>query len=704
MNNNEKLIEEIKEISNKITAYQKAYYIDAKPSVSDREYDRLFDRLLFLEKENPSLKLSDSPTQRVGSDLDSTFEEIEHTIPVLSLDKAYSGEEIISWMKKCQTKESLELNFVLEQKIDGISIVLYYENGLLIKAVTRGNGLIGNDVTNNVKTIDSVPLRLNEAINIAVRGEIYLGKKEFEVINKTLEQPFANPRNLCAGTIRRKKSSETAKVPLNIFIYEGFFDEESYHFDSHVEILAKLKQLGFRINQSLSVFSQTKDKAQNLLDNLSIEGNSFEFNSLYEEIKNQTENRDNLDYEIDGLVIKVNEIKVRETLGYTVHHPRWAIAYKFESPFSQSVITSIDVQVGRTGRLTPVARINPVEIGGSTVSNVTLHNQQYIDELELSLGDVVEVSKRGDVIPAVEKVIEKNEFGNTTYKMPSQCPICSTPVEIRGSHTFCPNVYCPKQIFGRLEFFVGKGQMDIDTLGPKTIEVLLKLNLVKDIQDIYNINYEKLSEEKGFGDKKIKAIIDAVEESKKQPFSRVLISLGISEVGKKIVEMLINNGFNSMDKLFEIADKKDYEALCAIPLIAEKTAHNIIDTLNDSTMRERISALKEYSLNMDEEINNNNEFEQIFVDQVWAVTGSFENYNPRDLALKEIEKRGGRTVSSISSKTTHLLLGKNGGSKKVKAQNLGIKIVEEPEFNNLIRFNTKEDTKKEIVFEQGELF
>lgn len=703
MNNKDKLLKEVQDISNKLRAYQKAYYVDNNPIVSDREYDRLFDRLVDIERENPSLKFEDSPTQRVGSDLDSSFEEVTHTIPVLSLDKAYSGEEIISWINKCQTKEDLDLNFVLEQKIDGISIVLYYEKGILKRAVTRGNGLIGNDVTNNVKTIQEVPLRLTEDIDVAVRGEIYLSKKEFERVNKTLEQPFANPRNLCAGTIRRKKSSESAKIKLNIFIYEGFFNEETYSFSSHIEILAKLKQLGFRVNPSLAIFSKTREKAKQLLTSSNLEGNSYEFDKIYDEIKKQTEARGSLEWEIDGLVIKVNEIKVREALGYTVHHPRWAIAYKFESPFSQSVVESIDVQVGRTGRLTPVARITPVEIGGSTVSNVTLHNQQYIDELELAVGDIVEVSKRGDVIPAVEQVIEKNEIGNTTYQMPNTCPICSSLVENRGSHTFCPNSYCPKQVFGRLEFFVGKGQMDIDTLGPRTIEVLLKLDLVKDVQDIYNINFDKLSLEKGFGDKKIKAIIDAIEKSKTQPFSRVLISLGIPEVGKKIVDMLIKNGLDSMDKLYQVVDAKDYETLCNIPLIAEKTSKNIIDTLSDPTMRERISALKKCGLNMEEKYEEDEEIEKIFENQVWAVTGSFDEFNPRSLAMEEVEKRGGRTVSSISSKTTHLLLGRGGGSKRKKAEALGVKIVDEENFLSLLKKN-KAEKKQSISFEQGELF
>lgn len=702
MNNKEKLLKEVHDISNKLRTYQKAYYIDSNPLVSDMEYDRLFDRLVTIERENPELKLEDSPTQRVGSDLDSDFEEVEHTIPVLSLDKAYSGEEIISWINKCQTKATSNLNFVLEQKIDGISIVLYYEKGILKRAVTRGNGAIGNDVTNNVRTIKDVPLRLNEEVNVAVRGEIYLSKKEFEKVNKTLEQPFANPRNLCAGTIRRKKSSESAKIPLNIFIYEGFFEKDEYNFNSHIDILAKLKQLGFRINPSLAIFSKTKQKATELLTLASLKGSANEFDEIYDEIKKQTETRDSLEYEIDGLVVKVNEIEVREALGYTVHHPRWAMAYKFESPFSQSVIESIDIQVGRTGRLTPVARITPVEIGGSTVSNVTLHNQQYIDELELAIGDSVEVSKRGDVIPAVEQVIEKNEDNNTTYKMPNNCPICSTEVEIKGAHTFCPNPYCPKQVFGRLEFFVAKSQMDIDSLGPRTIEVLLKLDLVKDVQDLYNIDFEKLSEEKGFGEKKIKSIISALEKSKEQPFSRVLTSLGIPEVGKKIVDMLIKNGFDSIDKLYELVDKKDYETLCNIPLIAEKTSKNIIDTLDDETMRERIASLKDCGLNMEENVINTQNFEQIFTDQVWAVTGSFKSFNPRTLALEEVEKRGGRTVSSISSKTTHLLLGKGGGSKKTKAESLGVKIVEEEEFLSLLGSEEKKNEK--INFEQGELF
>ncbi|MGD1822946.1 MAG: NAD-dependent DNA ligase LigA [Pleomorphochaeta sp.] len=701
MNNKDKLLEEVKNISDKLRAFQKAYYVDANSQVSDLEYDRLFDRLVEIEREYPSFKLEDSPTQRVGSDLDSNFEEVEHSIPVLSLDKSYSDNEVLSWITKCQNKVNNDLNFVLEQKIDGISIVLYYEKGLLVRAVTRGNGYIGNDVTNNVKTIKEVPLRLTQEVDVAVRGEIYLEKAVFEKVNAELEQPFANPRNLCAGTIRRKKSSESAKIPLNIFIYEGFFENSDYSFNSHVEILAKLKELGFRTNPNICVFSKSSDNAKNLLAKYEMDGNFLSFDDINIEIEKETENRNGLEYEIDGLVIKVNEINVRETLGYTVHHPRWAMAYKFESPFSQSVIKSIDVQVGRTGRLTPVARIKPVEIGGSTVSNVTLHNQQYIDELELALGDIVEVSKRGDVIPAVEKVIDKNEEGNTTYKMPEQCPICSTPVELIGSHTFCPNEFCPKQIFGRLEFFVGKGQMDIDTLGPKTIETLLELDLIKDVQDIYSINFEKLSSQKGFGDKKIKGIIDAIEKSKEQPFSRVLISLGIPEVGKKIVDMLLKNGIDSIDTLYSVVDKKDNEFLCNIPLIAEKTSTNIIETLDNPIMRDRIAALKKAGLKMKVE-NENNMIDHSFSDQVWAVTGSFKNYNPRTLALEEIEKRGGRTVSSLSSKTTHLLLGKGGGSKKAKAEKLNIQIVEEPEFIKLL--GKKDINDEETIYEQGELF
>lgn len=701
MKNDEKLVLEIKTISDKLREYQKAYYIDSISIVSDLEYDRLFDRLLQIEKENPHLRLADSPTQRVGSDLDSSFEEVSHTIPVLSLDKAYSEQEVLSWIEKSQKKVDEELNFVLEQKIDGISIVLYYEKGLLIRALTRGNGAVGNDVTNNVKTIKEVPLRLNEPIDVAVRGEIYLKKDIFEKVNAELEQPFANPRNLCAGTIRRKKSIESAKIPLSIFIYEGFFEDSSL-YNSHVEILAKLKALGFKTNPNICVFSKSKTIAKNLLNKHKLEGNYLNYNDINVEISKQVENRNSLDYEIDGLVIKVNEINVREILGYTVHHPRWAMAFKFESPFSQSIVNSIDVQVGRTGRLTPVARIKPVEIGGSTVSNVTLHNQQYIDELELAIGDSVEVSKRGDVIPAVEKVIEKNEEGNTTYQMPSSCPICNTEVVLKGSHTFCPNEFCPKQIFSRLEFFVGKGQMDIDTLGPKTIETLLELDLIKDVADIYSIDFAKLSEEKGFGDKKIKGIIDAIEKSKQQPFSRVLISLGIAEVGKKIVDMLIKNGVTSMDKLYEIVDTDNHEFLCNIPLIAEKTSSNIIETLKTPIMKKRIEALKLAGLNMEVNLEENKQLDDSFKDQVWAVTGSFNNFNPRGKALEEVEKRGGRTVSSISSKTTHLLLGKGGGSKKAKAQKLNIQIVEEDEFMLLI---SKEETKKaKIEFEQGELF
>lgn len=675
--------EEVAELSDKLRAWQKAYYVDDHPLVSDQEYDRLFDRLSQLEKEHPELRRDDSPTVRVGSDLTSDFPEVRHTIPVLSLDKAYSSEAILSWIQKCEEKMDEELSFVIEEKIDGVSMVLYYEDGVLVRGVTRGNGTVGNDVTPNIKTIPSIPLRLPEPVTMAVRGEVYLPKAPFAKLNAQMDPPYANPRNLAAGTIRRIHSSETAKVPLNIFVYEGFW-QGNRPFDDHIQILETLKQYGFRTNPTIGYFCKSKEEAEARLKKSGLSGQSGSFSDIPAYIAERTRSRKALPYEIDGLVVKINEISVREVFGYTGHHPRWAIAYKFEAPQAQTVLNGIDVQVGRTGRITPVARVTPTEVGGSTVSNVTLHNQDYVDQLELAIGDTVEISKRGDVIPAVERVIEKNELGNPTWKMPPLCPCCHTPLVRRGAHTFCPNPLCPDQIRGRVEFFIGKEQMDIETFGPETAGLLIDKGVLKDIQDIYTIDYAHvLADEPGFGEKKITSIIEGVRESKKQPFHRVLVSLGIPEIGKKVVDLLIKNGLSSMDELLSVAKAQDYPRLTSISQIGEKTAKCLFDGLLDPLNQQRIEGLRRAGLAMEEK-SVTTDLPQTFAGQVWCVTGSFEHFNPRSKAMEEVEKRGGRTVSAVSAKTTHLLVGKGGGSKAETARALGVKLVSEQQFLALL--------------------
>jgi DNA ligase (NAD+) len=693
--NKQTLLEEVMQLSSRLRDYQKAYYVDNRPLVSDLEYDRLFDRLGNLEKEYPQFRFPDSPTQRVGSDLSSDFPEVVHSIPVLSLDKAYSNEAVLSWVAKSQQKMQQDLSYVIEEKIDGISMVLYYEKGLLVKAVTRGNGTVGNDVTANVKTIASIPLRLPYPDTLAVRGEVYLQKADFLKLNKSMEIPYANPRNLAAGTIRRIKSSEVAKVPLQMFVYEGFW-EEARPFDDHVRILSKLKEYGFRVNPAIALFCKTKEEAEKRLEEASLEGQGGSFSDIPAFIQARTDGRNALGYEIDGLVVKVNELAIRELFGYTAHHPRWAIAYKFESPQAVTVVQKIDIQVGRTGRVTPVARVKPVLIGGSTVSNVTLHNQDYIDMLELAIGDTVEISKRGDVIPAVERVIEKNETGEAIWKMQETCPSCQTPLVKNGAHTFCPNPLCPDQVKGRVAFFIGKAQMDIESFGPETASALLEKGLLKDVDDIYTIDYRKeLSDTPGFGAKKIQAIIDGVQKSKEQPFRRVLVSLGISEFGKKAADVLIASGITSMDELLAIARNEDLEKLVAIKQVGEKTARLLVDSLNDPAMQRRIEALRNAGLCFEESEEKENTLEQVFAGQIWCVTGSFEHFNPRTLALEEIEKRGGRTVSAITGKTTHLLAGSGAGSKLTKAENLSILIVNEDAFLDLLA-KKQAGAKKEV--------
>ena len=654
------------DLRTRILQYQREYYLEARPSVSDREYDRLFDQLVELEKQFPELKTPDSPTHRVGSDLDSEFPEVRHSVPILSLDKAYTPEEVYEWMGKSSQAVGQALSFVLEEKIDGISIVLYYREGYLYQAVTRGNGYVGNDVTPNVRTIREVPLRVEFEAPFFVRGEIYLPVADFEILNARMDPPYANPRNLAGGALRRKKSRETAEFPLRIFVYDGFFEPSP---PEHRVITQRLKELGFPVNPR-NVFIPTPE---------------VELSRLRELVDRFTRERKALPYQIDGLVFKVNEIGVREALGYTEHHPRWAIAYKFEAPYGVSRVKRIEIQVGRTGRITPVARIEPVEVGGATIENVTLHNQDYIDALELSEGDIVAVSRRGDVIPAIEKVLEKNEEA-PLYKIPETCPSCGSTLEIRGAHSFCPNTNsCPAQMKGRLQFFAGKDGLDIEYLGEETIEFLWKEGFVRKIQDLYYIPWERLYQYPGFGEKKIELLRRGIEESKKAPFERLLPALGIPELGPKVTELLIDAGYDSFDKLFGLADRKDHEALLRIPGIGPKTAERLIEEFSRPDLRQLVQDLS--SLGFSTEYRRTEEhLPQVCAGQTWCVTGSFKHFKPRDLAMEEVKKRGGRVVGSVTGAVTHLLAGEAPGSKLDKARSLGVRIVTEEEFLKMLGF------------------
>lgn len=691
--------EELAGLRERILRLQREYYIDGRPSVSDREYDRLFDRLLLLEKEHPDLVTPDSPGLRVGSDLDADFPESPHTIPVLSLDKAYTSAEVEGWMRKTRAAAGRVLSFMMEEKIDGVSIVLYYRDGLLERAVTRGNGYVGNDVTANVRTIREVPLRVDRGGSFAVRGEIFLPTDRFLELNAREETPYANPRNLAAGTLRRNKSSEAARVPLRLLVYEGYFDPPP---DTHREVTRELAALGFPVNPRNRVVGGPPDPeagntagadgppargAAGSISGTPVEGPpdgaSGGRESLESLIRRCSGDRPGLPYQIDGLVFKVNELEVRDRLGSTGHHPRWAVAYKFESPQGLTTVEKIEIQVGRTGRVTPVARVRPVEIGGAVIVNVTLHNQAYVDALELSEGDQVAVSRRGDVIPAVERVVEKAENA-PLWRMPRVCPSCGATLEDRGAHRFCPNTGgCPDQRRGRLVFFAGKGRMDIESLGAETMDFLWREGFVRDIPDIYRIPYDRLLEYPGFGEKKVELLRAGVEKSRRRPFSVLLPSLGIPEVGTKVTEILIAGGFGSMDRLLEAADRGDEEGLTALHGIGEKTARRILEELSRPEFRRLVEDLRAEGLPMAASPGTA-PTQGVFSGQTWAVTGSFRSFRPRDLAMDEVERRGGRAVSAVSGSVTHLLAGEGAGSKLDKARKLGLVVVNEEEFLRML--------------------
>ncbi len=668
-------------LSKEIRRHQDLYYRKTKPEISDREYDAIFDELITLERKHPAFAFPESPTKRVGSDLDNEFPEVPHVSPMLSLDKVYKEGDLLEWIEKVAGEWESGLSFVIEEKVDGSTIVLHYENGILMRAVTRGNGFVGNDITDNIRTIRDIPLKLSEPVTDTFRGEIYINISDFEALNKDMDNIYANPRNFAAGSLRRKKSSEVARVPLRSFIYEGFFGEQ--RMERHIEVLHRLSKLGFRIGKDIGYFSLSGDQGRyRWIFDEHDEWVRGSFNDVGDYINTKLKDRKRLDYEIDGLVVKVDEYGARDMLGHTSHHPRWAIAFKFEAPQAVSEITGIEVQVGRTGRITPVARIKPVRISGTTVSNVTLHNQDYITSLDIALGDQVAVSRRGDVIPAVEEVLDKNIKGNKTFSLPQVCPVCKTELIQDGAHHFCPNRNCDARIYGRLSFFVGRGQMDIENLGPETVRELIDLELIRDIPDIYYFNPDLLLGREGFAEKKVSLIKEGIEKSRSRPYSAVLSSLGLDEIGPKVVEILIQNGYDSIDRLTDAASKKDIEIFTRIQGIGPKTAQKIIAQLNDPDILNMISRLKEAGLNfVAEKEERGAELLKVFEGEIWCVTGTFEHFKPRERAMDEVKKRGGKVSASVTGRTTHLLVGENPGRSKLeKARGFGTNIVNEEAF------------------------
>jgi len=676
----------IEQLSGELLRHQYLYYVKAEPEIPDFEYDRLYDELVELEKKYPEYALENSPTRRVGSDLDAAFPEKAHTIPVLSLDKEYSLDGLEKWLSKTASNAAQSLSFVVEEKIDGASIVLYYKEGNLVSALTRGNGVVGNDVIENARTIKQVPLKTVEMSEFAVRGEIYIKKSDFVTYNQAFEDKYSNPRNLAAGSLRNIKSSVVAKVPLNIYNYEGFFDR--IFTNDHILILAKLRDLGFRINKNVGFFSTDQSKAKmvrELLPGITV----GPIDELTAYVRARMAERTNLDHEIDGLVIKVNELDVRENLGYTSHHPRWAVAFKFDAPTGQTRLLDIQVQVGRNGRVTPVGILEPVKIAGSVVSRATLHNQEYIEILELGLGDIVSISKRGDIIPAVEEVVEKNPGNPTIFKYPAACPFCKSTLQKDGGHHFCKNRDCPERVKRSIIYFASKDQMDIDTLGEKTISFLFDKGFIKGIPGLYTFDYNLLLEEEGFKDKKIANIKNSINQSMQKPFRRVLSALGFDGLGSSAVSDLLKNGFNSIDRIIETSARGNTEDFSSIDGFGEITARLMIQHFTDPRNLALIDALKKIGLNFQEEVQVCSPGEQEtgsmpFKDQVWVITGSFERFSPRSKAAEEIERLGGKVVDSVSSKTTHLLAGASPGSKLEKASKLGIPIIGEAEFIQLL--------------------
>lgn len=649
MENAEKRMKELTEL---LTYHSHKYYVEDSPEISDYEYDMLLRELKDLEEKYPHLKDPASPTVRVIGSVIEGFESVTHEVPMLSLNDAFSKEEILEFDKRVREAAPGKIEYVTEYKIDGLSVSLEYENGLFVRGSTRGDGLVGEDVTENLKTVNSIPLRLKEAVPyLEVRGEVFMPKATFDKLNDEKqakgEPLFANPRNAAAGSLRQLDSSIARERGLDIFVF-NIQREEGLNIATHHEGLLKLKQLGFKTVYQTNVSD-------------SIEG-------AFAQVEKIGALRDDLPFEIDGAVIKVNDLHTRVLLGATSKCPRWAVAFKFPAETKKTKLLDIVVQVGRTGKITPNAVLEPVRVAGSVVSRTTLHNLDFIRERDISIGDNVYVRKAGDIIPEIVGVEKKDRTGDEIpFEMPTVCPECGAPVvriEGEAAHK-CTGDSCPAQLLRRLMHFVSRDAMDIEGLGPAILEKLLDVGHIKSAADLYELSKEDIAALEKMGDKSAENLISAIEKSKQNDLYRLLFALGIQLNGLKSSKTIAAH-FRTMENIMEASE----EELTAIPDIGEKTAANICGFFSRSDNKELIFRLKALGVNQTS-FAPEPKTDSACAGKKFVITGKFEGFSRGDI-VQIIEDNGGTAAGSVSKKTDYVIAGEDAGSKLAKAQELNI--------------------------------
>lgn len=639
--------------------YSIEYYVYDNPSVSDQEYDRLMQELMVLEEKHPEMYDANSPSQRIIGQVLEGFEKVRHDSQMLSLGNVFNYEEIEEFVTRIQGSVK-DAEFVVECKYDGLAMSLIYENGSFVRAVTRGDGLVGEDVSANIKTIQSIPMHIPERRHVEVRGEVYMPKKSFEELNerqkKNNQALFANPRNAAAGSIRQLDSGVCASRKLDAYWYY-FQNAQDFGILTQQEALDRMRSLNFKVNPLYKVCKNTKE--------------------IWEFIQSIQEKRNDLPYEIDGMVIKLNSLSDQRTLGSTAKVPRYATAYKFPAERVKTRLLDIVITVGRTGKITPNAVLEPVRIAGTTVSAAQLHNEDMILSKDLRINDIVVVQKAGEIIPeVVSSVKERRDGSQVPYVYPTHCPVCgSRLVRLEGEAAhYCINQDCPARVVESMIHFASRDAMDIDTLGDKKIEQLHEFGFLNSIEDIYFLHEhrEELLEKRGYQKKSVDKMLETIETSKKQPLALLLYGLGIRQVGKKAAAILANY-FGSMDALM----KSDVDTLVSINDIGPITAQSIVEFFKDESNQKLIQTLKEQGLNM---IQEKQEIKASrFTNKTVVLTGTLEHYT-RNEAKEILENLGANVSGSVSKKTDYVIYGTAAGSKLAKAQNLGVATMSEEEF------------------------